>query len=110
MRVLGANCGNGFLHFAIVDGHRFVDAEPRRYVLPQALQGGERLVTAHADLVRDLGRLEPERIALYIPTFPRQPSYSDARARAAVETLLELASGDRRIPLEIVYAPRIRRA
>jgi hypothetical protein len=33
LRVLGANCGSGFVHFAIIDQRRFVDAEPRRYSL-----------------------------------------------------------------------------
>ncbi len=108
LRALGANCGNGFVHFALVEQGRLLDVEPRRYVMPRALEGGERLVTAHADLVRDLGRLGAARIGLFIPTFPHQPSYPDARARAAVETLLELAAGTRVIPLEIVSAPRVR--
>lgn len=78
--------------------------------MPSALKGGERLVTAQADLVRDLRRLSAEHVALYIPTFMRQPSYPDARARAAVETLLELAAGTLGIPLETISLPRVRTA
>jgi hypothetical protein len=109
MRVLGANAGHDFVHFAVLEDGRLVDDDPRRYVMPEALRGGERLATAAEALGRDLARLHPERIGLHMPSFVRQPAYPDARARAAVETLLELAAWEGgHIPFEIVNAAKIR--
>jgi hypothetical protein len=109
MRVLGANAGHNFVHFAVLDDGCLIDEDPRRYVMPEAVAGGERLATAAAALGRDLARLRPERIGLHMPSFYPPPAYPDARARAAVETLLELAAWEGgQIPFEIVNAARIR--
>ncbi len=95
--VLGVNCATDHAYFALVDEDEAVrEQDPRRYRMPEAVTGASRLVQARNDLAAELQRARPTAVAMVSPTFvrDRSPSWPDARERATIEVLVELAAAE----------------
>lgn len=110
MKTLGACASGDCVHFAVIANGELVDAVPKRFVVPGAVVGGERLLAIYRGLKASVRATAPDALALFIPVYPPKfhPSYQQARERAQLETLLELAAAESGINVHLVSSPEAR--
>ena len=110
MKVLGVCASGDAVHFAIVADDKLIDREPKRYVVPRAVIGGEQLQAMYRGIKGSVGNAGPDFLALFIPVYPPKfhPSYQQARERARLETLVELAAAESGIRTHLVSSRQAR--
>jgi hypothetical protein len=110
VKVLGVTCSTGTALLSVVEDGEVVDATVQRVQVASLLEASAELESMLDEIGRALAQTKPDLVVLLLPEqSPRHKrTYQEIAPRAALETLVRLASVRAGIPIDVLPRATVR--
>lgn len=109
-RTLGVECKKQEVFLALAEDGSLLDEEPQRLQVPAIHEQTARLHRFLDDFGRVLAERKPDAVHILQPETIYEATYAELAPKAALETLIRLASSDAAVDVELVHRATVRSA